>query len=153
MIANQQFIFFDTPGFDDTYRGGADVLADIAQALSSTYKNKLKLTGILYVHRIKDERMTNTLMRNLSMFRSLCGDDAFKNVILVTTFRDELQDMSKGEARERDLVQKTEWWGYMASKGSRTRRFLNTRESALSIIGDLAGLPTVTLQIQQEVVE
>jgi hypothetical protein len=153
LIGGRQFVFFDTPGFDGAYRGDADILADIAQALSSSYKNKLKLTGMIYIHRIKDERMTNAIMRNLTMFRSLCGDNAFKNVLLVTTFWDELQDEAKGEMRERELLQKLEWWGNMTSKGSRMRRFQNTRESALSIVADLAGLPVVTLQIQTEMVE
>lgn len=115
--------------------------------------NHVKLSGIIYLHRIKDERMTNAIMRNLTMFRNLCGDNAFKNVILATTFWDELQDKGKGEDREKQLLENSEWWGYMASKGSRTRRFLNTKESALSIIGDLVDLPAVTLQIQDEIVD
>ncbi len=145
-------MFFDTPGFDDTYRGDADILIDIAQALSSSYRSQMKLTGIIYLHRIKDERMTNALMRNLTMFRSLCGDDAFKNVVLVTTFWDEMPDLAKGEAREKMLVEVPDWWGYMASKGSQVRRFLNTYESALEILADLTGLPEITLQIQEEMV-
>jgi hypothetical protein len=152
VISGKQFVFFDTPGFDDTYRGDADILIDIAQALSSSYRNQMKLTGIIYLHRIKDERMTNALMRNLTMFRSLCGDDAFKNVVLVTTFWDELPDLAKGEAREKMLVEVADWWGYMASKGSQVRRFLNTRESALDVLADLTGLPEITLQIQEEMV-
>jgi hypothetical protein len=145
-------VFFDTPGFDDTYRGDADILIDIAQALSSSYRNQMKLTGIIYLHRIKDERMTNALMRNLTMFRSLCGDNAFKNVVLATTFWDELPDLAKGKAREKMLVEVSDWWGYMASRGSQVRRFLNSRESALDILADLTGLPEITLQIQEEMV-
>ncbi|EEU36975.1 uncharacterized protein NECHADRAFT_86623 [Fusarium vanettenii 77-13-4] len=43
-------------------------------------------------------------MRNLTMFRNLCGDAAFQKVALVTAFRDELQDQRKGEDRERQLL-------------------------------------------------
>ncbi|KAG5745416.1 hypothetical protein H9Q70_011882 [Fusarium xylarioides] len=153
LIRGQQFVFFDTPGFDDTYRGDADILADVAQALSSSYMNNVKLSGIIYLHRIKDERMTNAIMRNLTMFRNLCGDGAFENVILATTFWDELQDESKGAAREHELISTPEWWGYMSNKGSRIRRFQNTRESALEIVSELVDLPAVTLQIQEEIVE
>ncbi|KAM5349523.1 hypothetical protein ACJ41O_006028 [Fusarium nematophilum] len=152
ILGGRRFVFFDTPGFDDTYRGDADILANVAQVLSSSYKNNLKLTGIVYLHRIKDERMTNGIMRNLAMFRNLCGDNAFKNVVLVTTFWDELQDTAKGEDREEQLVKRPDWWGYMTSKGSTTRRFDNTRQSALDIVGELVGLPTVTLQVQEEMV-
>ncbi|KAK3367253.1 hypothetical protein B0T24DRAFT_651556 [Lasiosphaeria ovina] len=153
LVGERQVVFYDTPGFDDTYRGDADILADIANALSSSYRSNVKLTGIIYLHRIKDERMTNAIMRNLTMFRNLCGDNAFKNVILVTTFWDELQDKTKGESRERDLLRKQDWWGYMAAKGSRTHRFLNTRESALGIVSELLDLPAVALHIQQEIID
>ncbi|KAJ4317353.1 hypothetical protein N0V84_007410 [Fusarium piperis] len=151
-LGNKQVVFFDTPGFDDTYRGDADVLADVAQVLSSSYKNNLKLNGIIYLHRIKDERMTNALMRNLTMFRNLCGDAAFQNVVLVTTFWDELQDQAKGEGREQQLLDRDEWWGYMAAKGSNTLRFQNTRESALEIVSKVIDLDIVTLQVQEEMV-
>lgn len=97
--------------------------------------------------------MTNTIMGNLSMFRNLRCDDAFANVIIVTTFWDEMLDAAKGDMREKTLMQRADWWGYMVKKGSRTWRFLNTRESALSILADAAGLPAVTLQIQEEIVE
>ncbi|KAI8712541.1 G domain-containing protein [Fusarium sp. LHS14.1] len=137
-LGNKQVVFFDTPGFDDTYRGDADVLADVAQVLSSSYKNNLKLNGIIYLHRIKDERMTNAIMRNLAMFRNLCGDAAFKNVALVTTFWDELQDPSKGEDREQQLL------------AFKIMRFQNTRESALDIISKVIDLDIVTLQVQEE---
>ncbi|KAJ3456440.1 hypothetical protein MRS44_016463 [Fusarium solani] len=151
-LGNKQVVFFDTPGFDDTYRGDADVLADVAQVLSSSYKNNLKLNGIIYLHRIKDERMTNAIMRNLTMFRNLCGDAAFQNVALVTTFWDELQDQSKGEDREQQLLARGEWWGYMTGKGSKTMRFHNTRESALEIVSKVIDLDIVTLQVQEEMV-
>ncbi|KAI8652521.1 G domain-containing protein [Fusarium keratoplasticum] len=151
-LGNKQVVFFDTPGFDDTYRGDADVLADVAQVLSSSYKNNLKLNGIIYLHRIKDERMTNAIMRNLTMFRNLCGDAAFQNVALVTTFWDELQDQSKGEDREEQLLARSEWWGYMTAKGSKSMRFHNTRESALDIVSKVIDLDIVTLQVQEEMV-
>jgi hypothetical protein len=71
---------------------------------SASYKTNLKLSGIIYLHGIKDERVTNTIMRNLAMFRSLCGDKPLKNVALVTTFWDELLDKAKGEKREQQLI-------------------------------------------------
>src|SRR5882757_10579495 len=38
-----RILLFDTPGFDDTYRLDADILAELAETLSAMYKNKLKL--------------------------------------------------------------------------------------------------------------
>jgi hypothetical protein len=152
-LDGRTLLLFDTPGFDDTYRGDADILADIAENLSASYKQNLRLSGIVYLHRIKDERMTNAILRNLTMFQNLCGKDAFQNVTLATTFWDELQDIAKGESRELQLIEEPDWWGYMAQKGSRVRRFMNTRDSALKVLAEIAGLKKVPLQIQKEIVD
>ncbi|KAK1465441.1 hypothetical protein CCUS01_07558 [Colletotrichum cuscutae] len=149
----RRFVFFDTPGFDDTHRGDGDILVDIAQTLSISYKKKLKLSGIIYLHRIKDERVTNEIKRNFDMFRYLCGDNFFGNVFLVTTFWDELPDIATGEERERQLLKKPDWWGEMTSKGSQIRRFNNTQESAVDILWEASGLPPVVLQVQKEMVD
>lgn len=50
---------------------------------------------------MKDERMANAVMRNLTMFRKLCGDNAFENVVLVTTVWDNVRDQRKGMSREK----------------------------------------------------
>jgi len=152
LIKGRQFIIYDTPGFDDTFTGDADILANVAESLSASYKNQLKLTGVVYLHRIKDEKMTNAIMRNLSMFKNLCGEGSLKNTVLATTFWDELPSLDKGESREQQLAQRREYWGYMTSKGAKMRRFMNTRESALEIVLELAEKPRITLQIQEEMV-
>ena len=54
--------------------------------------------SLLYFHRISDNRMAGTLLKNLRMFEELCGKDALKNVIL-TTMWDEV-DEETGLARE-----------------------------------------------------
>ncbi|KAF3809651.1 hypothetical protein GCG54_00012939 [Colletotrichum gloeosporioides] len=149
----RQFILFDTPGFDDTRRGDGEILIDIAETLSASYKSKLKLSGIVYLHRIKDEKVSNGIQRNFDMFRYLCGDNFFSNVFLVTTFWDELKDNETGEKRERELLKKPDWWGEMKSKGSQIRRFSNTQQSAVDLLWEVAGLPPVVLQVQKEMVE
>ncbi len=153
VIGDRTVILLDTPGFDDTHRGDADILAQIAETLSVAYKNEVKISGVVYLHRIKDEKMTNGIMRNLTLFRKLCGEDAFKNVVLATTFWDEQMDKEKGERRENRLISERTYWGYMTSKGSKVRRFLNTRQSALDILTEVAGLPPVVLTIQREMVD
>jgi len=44
---------FNTPGFDDTMRSDTDILEEIAEFLSHTYKQDVLLSGILYFHRIR----------------------------------------------------------------------------------------------------
>lgn len=152
-IGGRQFILLDTPGFNDAYRGDADILADIACALSSSYKKEIELTGVIYLQPINHTRVTDSLMRNLDMFRYLCGDDGFKNVVLVTTFWDALLDQAAGEEKEQQLRDRDEWWGHMMSKGAKMKRSKNTRESAKDILAELVDFSPVTLQIQEEMVD
>jgi hypothetical protein len=152
LLDSRQVLLFDTPGFDDTYRLDADILAELAETFSAMYKNRLKLAGIIYVHRITDNRMTNTLLRNLSVIRNICGDEPLKNVTIMTTFWDK-EDLKTAVKREGEMREKTDWWGYMMEKGAKSRRFLNTEESAHNILQEFIDRDRVTLQIQTEMVE
>jgi hypothetical protein len=71
-----------------------------------SYKGKVTLAGVIYMHRISDIRMSGTARRNFTMFRKLCGENALSNVVLVTTMWGNLVDMEEGEARERELQNK-----------------------------------------------
>jgi len=71
-----EFIWSTLPGFDDTSRSDTDVLKDVAFFLSQTYKHTVRLAGIIYLHRITDMRMAGSSLRNLTMFKKLCGDEA-----------------------------------------------------------------------------
>ena len=92
------------------------------------------LSGLLYFHRISDNRMAGTPLKNLRMFEELCGRNAFQNVILTTTMWDEV-DEQMGVEREREL--KALYWRTMLDRGSTTHRFLRTRESAFDLINPL----------------
>jgi hypothetical protein len=48
------------------------------------YSAGVKLAGVIYVHRISDDKFGNLAVRNFRMFRELCGDKTLKNVILMT---------------------------------------------------------------------
>ena len=152
LLEGRQVILFDTPGFDDTYRLDADILAELAETLSALYVHKLKLAGIIYLHRITDNRMTNTLLRNLSVIRNLCGDEPLKNVTLLTTHWD-TEKRAVAEEREKQMMETEDWWGYMVSKGSKVRRFKNTEESAHDVLFDFMDKERIVLQIQKEIVE
>ena len=96
--------------------------------------------------------MTNTLLRNLSVIRNLCGDEPLKNVTILTTFWDTV-DIKVAKQRESEMIEKHEWWGYMVSKGSKVRRFWNTEESAHNIINEFVEKERLALQIQREMVD
>ena len=139
----------DTPGFDDTYRTDADVLQDVATCLNMTYAANMKLTGLVYLHRIIDPRMTHGGMRNLAMFRKLCGVDPMKNVILATTFWGEV-DPTVATNRETELRTNPDYWAEMLEEGARMHQFKNSQESALEIVLELLPKKKVSLDIQKQ---
>ncbi|OBS23311.1 hypothetical protein FPOA_03860 [Fusarium poae] len=123
----------DTPGFDDTNRQDSAVLRDISAWLSKSYSEKVLLNGILYLHRISDPRMQGSGKMSIHLLRKLCGKDAFKNVVLVTTMW-ELVEPDTGNRREKELEETEEFWGFMKRHGSQIRRHQNTEESAREIL-------------------
>ena len=122
------------------------------QSVFDSYKQRIKLTGIIQLHSIADARMRGTPLRNLKMFRELCGSDGLANVILTTTFWGQvIPDV--GSQREEQL--KSEFWAEMISHGCRDARFDPwSYETAWKII-DLLNVeaPRHALKVQTEIVD
>jgi GTP-binding protein EngB required for normal cell division len=146
----------DTPGFDDTDRSDTEVLREIASWLTASYSNSIKLHGIIYLHRITDPRMQGSGLRNLHMFKKLCGDKNLSNVIMATNQWERVSE-ADGIERERQLKETPHFWGYMIDRGSQMHRHYNTRESALhlidSLVGGTASRPKIVLDIQKQMVD
>ncbi|ETS75752.1 hypothetical protein PFICI_12696 [Pestalotiopsis fici W106-1] len=143
----------DTPGFDDTELDDAQVLRKIATWVGETYQQKIYLRGILYLHRIIDIRMQGAAIRNLFMFKKLCGQNAIKNIILVTTMWEDVKPEA-GQQRENELRTTPQYWGEMIAKGASMVRHQNNHNSARSIIQTLLNKTTkTTLAIQREMVD
>ena len=68
------------------------------------YGDGFKLAGVIFIHRIPDQRFTGIPRRNFGMLRELFGDSALKNVVLVTNMWGDVS-LDVGVARERELVQ------------------------------------------------
>lgn len=150
------FYLVDTPGFDDTHKSDTDILMELTGWLNEAYEAKILLTGIIYLHRIMDPRFGGKALRNLRMFKSLCGNQALSKVVLATTFWNHVTP-AVGMEREKELG-KSEFWGKMIEKGSKVFRQDNRRESAKLIIEYLvnrrtAQNPGVALDIQIEMVD
>jgi GTP-binding protein EngB required for normal cell division len=130
----------DTPGFDDTSRSDTEILKEIAFFLAAIYSKKVRLAGIVYLHRITDPRMQGSALKNLHMFQKLCGDRGLSSVVLATTMWKGLEATEEGrkvgQQRSEDL-QKPEFWGVMIKRGSRIVKHDGSPESAKSIIGSL----------------
>ena len=115
------------------------------------YEEDIKLAGIIYLHRITDGRMGGSPHRNLRMLGELCGDQAVKKVVLVTTMWDRVKQ-EHSQRRERELFDN--YWKTMINYGASTARFLNTTDSAWKIIDPiLEQQETEVLLLQEELVD
>ena len=96
--------------------------------------------------------MGGVARRNFRLFRKLCGDDALKNVIIVTNmWGDVTEDI--GGAREKELSESELFFKPALEKGARMMRHNNTVESAHRIIRSLLGMKPQVLAVQHEVVD
>ena len=115
------------------------------------YEKSIKLSGLIYLHRITDNRMGGSPHRNLRMFGELCGDQAVRKVVLVTTMWDKVQ-RDTGVRREKELFEN--YWKTMIKHGASTARFLNSADSAWDAIDPiLKKLETEVLLLQEELVD
>ncbi|KAJ4425108.1 hypothetical protein N0V82_000163 [Gnomoniopsis sp. IMI 355080] len=146
-INGQTVRFVDTPGFSDTNMSDTEVLQMIADYLAAAYKQEMKLSGIIYLHPISDNRVTHHTTKNLDMFRKLTGEKNLKNVILATSMWDKVT-FDEGVRREEEL--KTKFWRLLTVMGAKTARHEDTAESAREIASMLLGNKPFYLQLQEE---
>src|SRR5213078_803546 len=111
----------------------SEILKDIAFWLAAAYTNETKLAGIIYLHRISEPRMQGSALRNLRMFKQLCGEDNLDSVIFATTHWTHAGvkiSETVGRNRERELADREGFWGGMIQRGSKMVRHNGSRESA-----------------------
>jgi hypothetical protein len=94
------------------------------------------LATIIYLHRISDNRMSASMLKNLKSFKDLCGMEAMPRIVIATTMWSEINQVEVGVRRE-ELMRKS-FWKDMQSNGCRLERFEDSYESAWKIIGSLA---------------
>ncbi|KAJ3570350.1 hypothetical protein NP233_g4464 [Leucocoprinus birnbaumii] len=148
-----RIVLVDTPGFDDTHRSDMEILTLINEWLERTYKNDVKLSGLIYLHRITDNRMAGSPLKNLRMFGNLCGDNAASRVILVSTMWEKV-DQSIGQRREGQL--KSEFWQGLIERGSSVDRLRNSSSvEAWRVVDSMISTTEQreVVLLQQEVVE
>ncbi|KAL7270429.1 hypothetical protein RUND412_006868 [Rhizina undulata] len=148
-IGDYNVTFVDTPGFDDTDRSDTDVLQSIATYLELSYDKNMRLSGLIYLHRITDARVTGSAMKNLKMFRTLCGENNMKNVVLATSMWGNVSER-EGLQREKELTSTGKFWGGMIAMGARYFRWNETKESATEIASQIVHMAPIVLLLQEE---
>jgi len=170
-IDEKTVTLIDTPGFDDTNRTDTDVLTEIANYLESkfvvrmyhclahtlicmisSYRQNRRLTGVIFLHRITDNRMSGVSYKNILMFQKLIGNSVLDHVICCTTMWDR-EEEPKGEFARREEELKTRYWSNMIAGSAQMARHNNSAQSARSIIAKIVYKKPVTLRIQRELVD
>ena len=128
----------DTPGFDDSAMSDRAILLRLLEWVKTELGASHKISGILYLHRIDAPRMQGSSLRNFSVFKQLCGDGFYKNVILGTTCWDLLDSVATGERREMELKGEGGFWHGILQKGSQLVRIPRDAESARQLVVSLA---------------
>ncbi|PPQ74129.1 hypothetical protein CVT24_012841 [Panaeolus cyanescens] len=124
-------VLIDTPGFDDTNKSDLQIFQLISAWLERTFLQQIPISGVVYLHRISDNRMGGTALRNLSIFQDLCGKESFKRVILATSMWDDVEEDIR-KSRMEDL--KNVYWKPMIDLEATVIEFDITKASPVDIL-------------------
>ncbi|KDR80546.1 hypothetical protein GALMADRAFT_222142 [Galerina marginata CBS 339.88] len=155
-LKGYRLVLVDTPGFNDTFTEDVHVLENIATWLAESYRKKMVVVGVLYLHDISLKRFTGTARRNLGIFSRICGNAALNKVIFATTNC----GIVPAEADERhEAEMRSTHWKTMLDMGAEVHRFSGNSTSAWDIINvfleraDTHRNNPGPLQIQRELVD
>lgn len=120
----------------------------------------MRISGIVYLHRISDNRLSGTGFRNLRMFKKLSSSRVWPNTIIGTTMW-RAGEHVEGEMRERELASSPMYLGDLLSGGARLYRIAEhgtgageQKRSSLNLVSGLLQhiqtQPEIELEIQRE---
>ncbi|KAG6875510.1 hypothetical protein C0993_008879, partial [Termitomyces sp. T159_Od127] len=146
---NNRIVLADMPGFDD-FKPSQQ--SEIYQSLNSWLAKSAKIAGIVFCHDITQKKWQGSTKKAFQIFEDICGLEAAKKVVLLTTMWDTVKDQSSLVDREEEL--KNSYWKSMVSQGSVVWRLTNS-ETAHDIIAFLLNRDAfdIPLQIQQKLVD
>jgi len=117
--------------------------------LSNTQNRKVRLSGIVYLHRITDPRVGGQAVKNIKLFRGLVGNRSMGNVALVTTMWGQVSTQD-GTKRMNQLAKTDDFWGNMIASGAACDKYDGTKSDGTRIINKLLMKTPCILQIQAE---
>ncbi|KAF8065331.1 P-loop containing nucleoside triphosphate hydrolase protein [Lyophyllum atratum] len=137
-ILDGRIVLIDTPGFDGTDGDDWKVSKQISDWLARSYKDNMKLAGVIYLLQIDQNRMDRTRRQNLDIFKEMCGKDAAARIVLTTTM---WSKVSKEDGMKRETQMREKFWKDMVSRGSSLKRLdsdeqLDRRQSSQSSASD-----------------
>jgi hypothetical protein len=87
----------------------------------------MKLAGILYLHRISDNRVSGSTIKNIALMEKICGPQALSRVFPLTMMWELTQNgrlsHQKATMWEFNLAATAEFWGRLCEHGSQVKRW------------------------------
>ncbi|KXN82779.1 hypothetical protein AN958_02173 [Leucoagaricus sp. SymC.cos] len=114
-----------------------ETLLPIAEWITSVHERSLELSGILYLHRISDNRASGTPRNNLKSFQKCYGDNFYERVFLTTTMWSLRGGSNEDMYQRRQTQLEARGWADMIAEGARTQQFRGSQGSALSILDEV----------------
>jgi len=149
-ISGIEYILIDTPGFNDTKRTDQQILNHVVDYLSAEYKQNKLLTGIIYLHPIGGTRVPGSMMRQIRVFKELCGKDSLGNVLIGTTKWENVVDSSWAVREEKELLDVED--GYLTELvdfGASIVRVSQNKDECLGLLEWFANKQERALKIQE----
>ncbi|KAG8214926.1 hypothetical protein J3R82DRAFT_10113 [Butyriboletus roseoflavus] len=148
--AETKVVLIDTPGFGDTTLTDSDIWKTIAASFVTSHRTGIHFTGIIYMQRISDVKVSGLSRQYFRIFQELCGEEVYPNVFFVTTNWDAITP-EPGHSRYQELATKDIFFKPVLEKGRKNDASQqHACESALEIIRNLVDMPPVVLRIQRE---
>ena len=115
------------------------------------YVQHRELHGVLYFHRITDNRLGGSGLKSLHFFQNLVGPEALKNCVLVTNMWNQV-NIKVGEDRENELKSKDMFFKSALDRGATTMRHNGGQAAGFDIIRHVLRNKPMPLAIQKELV-
>lgn len=127
-----------------------EVLCILSKWLNDTYRHGMLLTGIILLQPVDGIRAYGSEARRTRLFRQICGQDAFGNVVIGTTMWSKLKDRNDGLKQVEQRRISGDFWASLVTKGAGLEEHQDTTESAHGIIRMLIDKTKKPLQLQEE---
>ncbi|SCO28027.1 uncharacterized protein FFNC_00088 [Fusarium fujikuroi] len=160
----QRIFLVDTPGFNDTTRSDIDTLEILATYLGASYANGVRVSGVIMLYPITNNRMAGSNLRSLKILKAISGFASYNSLAVVTTMWPESPNsVAKDilEEREHELLSNQDFFGDFVAKGATAFRHYEIgysrggsgRRVVDTLVQQLRGHSPRVLQLQREVVD
>ena len=147
-LGNRQVVLVDTPGLNDSQISSTELFCQLTEWLRNSYNTAQRVCGVLYLHRILDNRMTGSALSNLHLLQMICGEKCYEKIYIGTTFWD-AAGPDLGQRNENILCRNPKYWAELIAKGAKVER-IGTSEESQQLLLRMITTGNVILQLQEE---